>query len=183
MCDLPTGWNCLVSWCGILWWCSLSVCLVCLFVLFFPIHVVIMCHANYGNITVLIFGNLLMCWCTPFVLISMQIHFSLLIIMVLSFPTFTCRGLQDSFKHKTIFSYLHKRKDDSIFYRKLTVLLLMKNFGLPNGAVIHGSVVLLQTAEGLLFLLSLIIKFLLIPLTKTLLVDLLFWTLLLMVPI
>ena len=94
--------------------------------------------------------------------------------MVLSFSTFNCRGLQDSFKRKTIFSYLHKKKDDIFFYRKLAVLLLMKNCGLSNGAVIHGSLVLLPTTEGLLFLLSLIIKFLLIPLTKTLLVDLLF---------
>ena len=72
--------------------------------------------------------------------------------MVLSFSTFNCRGLQDSFKRKTIFSYFHKKKDDIIFYRKHTVLLLMKNFGLPNGAVIRGFQVFLLIVEGFLFL-------------------------------
>ena len=38
--------------------------------------------------------------------------------MVLSFSTFNCRGLQDSFKRKTIFSYLHKKKDDIIFLQE-----------------------------------------------------------------
>ena len=75
----------------------------------------------------------------------------ILLIMVLSFSTFNCRGLQDSFKRKTVFSYFHK-KDTFIFYRKHTVLLLMKNFGLPNGAVIHGFQVVHPIVEGWLFL-------------------------------
>ena len=38
--------------------------------------------------------------------------------MVLSFSTFNCRCLQDSFKRKTVFSYFHKKKDDIIFLQE-----------------------------------------------------------------
>jgi len=38
--------------------------------------------------------------------------------MVLKFSTFNCRGLQDSFKRKQIFSFFHKKKDDIIFLQE-----------------------------------------------------------------
>ena len=105
------------------------------------------CHADYGSLIAI------------YVLILKLLFFTLTI-MVLSFSTFNCRGLQDSFKRKTVFSHFHKKKDDIFFYRKLTVLLLMKNFGLLNGEAIHGFLAFLPTADGWLFSLSLIITFL-----------------------
>ena len=38
--------------------------------------------------------------------------------MALKFSTFNCRGLQDNFKRKKIFSYFHKRNDDIIFLQE-----------------------------------------------------------------
>ena len=38
--------------------------------------------------------------------------------MAMKFSTFNCRGLQDNFKRKKIFSYFHKRNDDIIFLQE-----------------------------------------------------------------
>jgi exonuclease III len=38
--------------------------------------------------------------------------------MAIKFSTFNCRGLQDNFKRKKIFSYFHKRNDDIIFLQE-----------------------------------------------------------------
>ena len=90
--------------------------------------------------------------------------------MVLSFSTFNCRALQDSFKRKIMFSYLHKKTDDIIFLQETHSSAADEKFWASR----WGCHSWLSSSEGLLFLLSLIIKFLSIPLTKTLLVDLLF---------
>ena len=38
--------------------------------------------------------------------------------MALKFSTFNCRGLQDGFKRKAVFSYFHKKGDDIIFLQE-----------------------------------------------------------------
>ena len=38
--------------------------------------------------------------------------------MSLKFSTFNCRGIQDNFKRKKIFSYFHKQNDDIIFLQE-----------------------------------------------------------------
>ena len=63
------------------------------------------CHADYGSLIAI------------YVLILKLLFFTLTI-MVLSFSTFNCRGLQDSFKRKTVFSHFHKKKDDIIFLQE-----------------------------------------------------------------
>ena len=38
--------------------------------------------------------------------------------MALKFSTFNCRGLQDGFKRKSVFSFFHKKGDDIIFLQE-----------------------------------------------------------------
>ena len=38
--------------------------------------------------------------------------------MALKFSTFNCRGIQDSFKRKSILSFFHKKGDDIIFLQE-----------------------------------------------------------------